>query len=188
MTPFEAYKLYLGITLHFKSDKYDFFKYNGSVRAQQSAFEVRADKYQFHKLSKQENPALLLASNLIDGNLSWIGNLFDDQHMAIYKQALKRSQSLSYIMKNELQQFDSFDEALNVKDGEYPKLLKYYQKKLVSPETLVIVNKSLKIFDYWSDSISDKIVWPKLRRSIDKYSGFVKYDHTKYKRLLVDIY
>ena len=52
MSPFEAYKLYTAIKNHFTTESYDYFKYNGKVRASEHTFETRKDKYMFYKLSK----------------------------------------------------------------------------------------------------------------------------------------
>ena len=46
MTPFEAYKTYSALKLHFTTD-YNYFQYNGSVRLKQESFEKRNDKVFF---------------------------------------------------------------------------------------------------------------------------------------------
>ena len=46
---FDAYKTYLALKRHFTSD-YDYFKYNGKVRAGVESFLKRNDKFFFRKL------------------------------------------------------------------------------------------------------------------------------------------
>jgi hypothetical protein len=65
VTAFEAYQTYLALKQHFTKPGYDFFKYNGKVKVQASSFDVRKDKYQFHKLSKHTDPINYLVSNFV---------------------------------------------------------------------------------------------------------------------------
>ena len=39
MTGFEVYKTYLALKQHFTKQEYDYFKYNGKVRANENSFE-----------------------------------------------------------------------------------------------------------------------------------------------------
>jgi len=45
MEPFDAYKKFQALKLHFTSDSYDYFKYNGSVKVNKISFETKNDKY-----------------------------------------------------------------------------------------------------------------------------------------------
>ena len=49
---FDAYKVYLALKQHFTSN-YDYFKYNGKVRAGEESFLKRNDRFFFRKLSKK---------------------------------------------------------------------------------------------------------------------------------------
>ena len=49
---FDAYKTYLAIKQHFTSG-YDYFKYNGKVKAKIESFLKRKDKFFFRKLQKR---------------------------------------------------------------------------------------------------------------------------------------
>ena len=50
--PFEVYQKYLSLKQHFSKKDYDYFKFNGKVRASASSFEKRKDKHHFIRLSK----------------------------------------------------------------------------------------------------------------------------------------
>jgi len=52
VTPFEVYQKYLSLKQHFNRNEYDYFKFNGRVRANESSFDKRKDKYHFIRLSK----------------------------------------------------------------------------------------------------------------------------------------
>ena len=55
MNPLECYKVYMAIRLHFISKSYDYFKYNGKVKASNDSFYKRRDKYRFDHLCRQYN-------------------------------------------------------------------------------------------------------------------------------------
>ena len=52
VTPFEVYQKYLSLKQHFNREEYDYFKFRGKVRASESSFDKRKDKYHFIRLSK----------------------------------------------------------------------------------------------------------------------------------------
>ena len=52
MTEFEAYIQFLALKLHFTSEHYDYFKYNGKHNATMASFEKRTDKRFFKRLAK----------------------------------------------------------------------------------------------------------------------------------------
>ena len=53
MQAYDAYKLYLGLKLHFQSDKYDFQRFNGGVRSSPESFYKSKDRWFFEKLIKR---------------------------------------------------------------------------------------------------------------------------------------
>lgn len=188
MDAYDAYKKFLAIKLHFKNDKYDYFKYRGSVKVTRASFDTRNDKYHFHKLSKKPDLELFLACNIRDDNDIWVGNLFDEICIDKFRNTQKKLQSLEYMFKNDMSQFESLDEAFIVKNGDYPKLLNMFNRNEVMIETMVILNDTCKIFDYWDKNISDTIIWPRIKLRIEKYAGFLKYDKAKYYDLLKKLY
>ena len=51
MTDFEAYLQFLALKLHFTSDHYDYFKYNGKHNASLESYDKRTDKRFFKRLA-----------------------------------------------------------------------------------------------------------------------------------------
>lgn len=188
MTAYEAYKKYMAIRLHYQSDSYDYFKYNGSVKTTESKFDTRKDKYFFHKLSKMDDIELFLACNLRDDCNVWIGNLFDEKYKENYVTTNKTIQSLQYTFELDLSKYYDLNEGLNVVNGEYPKMLSDYNRKEIHHETLVILNDTLKVFDYWEKELNDRVLFPTIRFKLEKYSPFVRYDRKKFQKLLLDNY
>lgn len=187
MDAFDAYKKFLAIKLHFKSEKYDYFKYRGSVNATRTSFEVRNDKYHFHKLSKKPNLELFLACNIRDDNDVWVGNLFDDKHLSNFRESQKRMQSLEYLFKTDMQKYDSLDDALVVRNGEYPKILNDFNRGDTMAETMIILNDTCNVFEYWDSQISDQILWPRIKQKLLKYTGFLNVDKVKFNKILKEM-
>ena len=52
MDPFEVYKLYNALKLHFEQDSYDAIKYNFKSNVTPQSFFKRKDKFFFAKLAK----------------------------------------------------------------------------------------------------------------------------------------
>ena len=56
MTSFETYELFLALKQHFSAtNTYDYFKYNGKVKANQDRFRAMRYKYFYEKLAKKYN-------------------------------------------------------------------------------------------------------------------------------------
>lgn len=188
MDAFSAYQKFLAIKMHFKNEKYDYFKYHGKVKANHDSFNARSDKYFFHKLSKRPKLELFLATNLRDNPDLWVGKIFEEEHQKKFVETEKRLQSLEYLFKLDMQKFDTLDDALVVKGGNYPKIVNEYNRNNIMPETLIILNGTLKVFDYWSSQIDDTIIWPQTRQKLEKYGRFFSYDKNKYNTTLKNIF
>lgn len=192
MTAYETFCLYQAIKLHFTSEKYNFFKYNGKTHTNVNVFENRKDKYYFYKLSRKwtnkDEMIDFIVSNFVENNNTWIGNLLDDESESIYRKHQKYIQSSSYIFENEckkiFEQSKNPNEILKVKDGEYPLLLKKYLQKDIQLETICFLNNILQFIPVWSKQISDSIVWPDHRLKMLKFACFLPQDDVKYKLIL----
>lgn len=186
MTPFEAYKKYLAIKNHFTST-YDYFKYQGKMHVKGESFETRRDKYQFYKLSKHKDVENFLVSNFINRDLKWIGDLFDEDSNQIYTDWTKRQEAITYFFSSDLNNLLTiFDDNIKVVDGQHPHLLKLYNRKQISLETLIILNDIFDFFPYWNRRIDDSILWPEIYKKCIKYKPFLKYDIFKCKKILKD--
>jgi hypothetical protein len=192
MTGYEAFSVFQALKLHFTSDTYDFFKYNGKSRISVDAFENRKDKYHFYKLSRRlidrDELIMFIAANFLHNENIWVGDLLTEESETIYRQRQKVLQSLSYIFENDCRKlFDGIDnpnDFLKVNDGEYPILLTRTLQKDVEIETLCILNSILKFAPHWNKSIGDTIRWPLYNRKIIKYSEFLPKDVNKFKMIL----
>ena len=188
MTDYEAYKLYCALKRHFQSETYDFFKYNGKVRASYGAFDKRNDKYFFSKLAKHKDPVGFLVANLYNNQDIWIGDLVNETATERnYRDWLKKKQSLTYFFRGDLDNIDNLKEEYKVRNGQHPVLFQRYLGKQIIPETLIIIDKLNRgcVFKYWNDSLSDPI-WKVEYNKLIKLAPFIDVDIDKYKGILED--
>lgn len=186
---FEAYKKYLAIKSHFTKPEYDYFKYNGKVRASAPSFEKRHDKYFFHKLSKQKNVEEYLVAGFIElGENVWIGDFLENMKATnAYTNWLKRQEALTYIFTNDLDKLDSnFNQNLKVLKGQHPNLLKLLLRKDVCIETVIILDDLADFSSYWLDSIKENVIWPVMYSRMVKYKPFVRYDKEKMRKAVIE--
>ena len=188
---YEAYKLFNAIKLHFTTDSYSFFKYNGKTNVTKEQFAVRKDKYSFYKLSRKYSIADLknfFIANFIVKDFSWVGEIANEEGEDNYRKWQKRNQSLTYVFQQDiLHLMDSVntpDDLLKVKFGQHPNLLIQTMQGEIAIETLVILNDIMNFFPMWNKKISDDIVWPTYKRKCEKYSPFLFYDKSKFKSIL----
>jgi hypothetical protein len=189
-TGFEAYALWNALKLHFTSDSYDYFKYNGKTNVSKQSFTTNKSKYQFYKLSRKysiDELKQFYVANFIEGKGDWIGELLQDGEEN-YTKWQKRYQSLTYTFENDimylLDKVDKPDDLLLVKSNEFPKLLQYLMSGSISIETVIILDDIMKFIPMWNKEIYDDIVWPNWLRKIEKYRLFVHYDKNKFLHIL----
>lgn len=189
---FSAYALYQSIKLHFTSDSYDFFRYNGKTNVSKSNFSVRKDKYTFYKLSRKYNLTDLqnfYISNFLVRDVSWIGDIANEEGESNYKDWQKRNQSLTYRFKEDIiyildETNGNPNESLKVENGQHPQLLRYVWGHDVNIETMVILNDIMNFLPMWDKKIDDSIIWPQWKKKIMKYSPFLHYDKDKFTSIL----
>jgi hypothetical protein len=162
---FDIYVYYLALKRHFTSN-YDFFKYNGKVKANAMSFENRKDKFFFYKLSKKKEAKDIILANMLANPNAWAGELLDDKAESIYKEWIKRKQSLTYQFKSDIINLDDdFNDNFVVHDGQHPRLLKLYMMNDISLETLVMICDITNCIGHWEKNISDTIVFPDINLS-----------------------
>lgn len=187
MSPFEAYRYFAAMKLHFTSDKYDVIASKGAVKAYEPAFEKRNDKYLFHKLANKFSlPRDLIqyyAANMAYGNM----NVPYDQSYSdrLYIQWLKRKQSRTQVFKDELNIIRNYVEAKKLSyedlfdiEENNPHLLILYLGGHISLETMVMIQECEDYLSSWDSMI---IVWKDTIRAIRKVAPFVKFDREKIK-------
>jgi hypothetical protein len=191
MTGYDAFCLFTSLKLHFNSDSYDYFRYNGKTSTSIDAFEYRKDKYHFYKLSRRfsnaEQGRDFIVANLVHDPNVWIGHLLTEESDIEYRKRQKVMQSLTYTFTNEIESLlrqESPNDLLMIHDGQYPELLTKLLQSDVSLETVCIMNSFMNFVSMWDKKIVDTIHYPRVSRTIKKYTPFIKFEPTKYKLIL----
>ena len=189
MDPFESYKLYNALKLHFESG-YDAVKYNFKSNVTQKSFFKRRDKYFFAKLAKKHEGDLkdYYVSNFKMG-LSYIGDMMDEDGERNYREFKRIRESIHRVFSidiNRLQEADiPFDRLFQSIDGQLPPLVKLWLQEEISLETVVILNAIFGFIPRESATITDTIMWPDTKRKIEKYSPFVNFSRNNCISLLL---
>lgn len=193
MEPFEVYRYYLALRLHFTTDKYDVIQQQGRVRASKQAFLKRNDLLAIRRVAENYSDKEIvdfLVANFTSGD-RW-GGVFDIQAKDRYTGWKKRIESMSYTFEKEIAKVNHFCVTKNIKftdtfkvaKNNHPYIIKMYLRGDVSIETLVILNKLLDYVPQLDVELADDLVWPDISRIIKKYTPFLTISKEKYDRTL----
>lgn len=194
MTGYSVFLIYQAIKLHFTSDSYDYFKYQGKYRCSESKFESRRDKFSFVKLGRkygnEEDLKFFLAANFLIKPKAWVGELNTDAAHESYLQRRKIKESLEYMVIQELSAIDitnrdTLRESMKVQNGEHPALLLHMMRGDISPETLIGIDTLTGCLDEWSQALTDTIIYPPLKLRLRRYAPFLNVDRKSLAHSLV---
>jgi hypothetical protein len=193
VTPYQVYVEYLAQKSHFSNVNYDYFLYNKKVRASESSFNKRKDKYFFEKSSRKYDDKEIvnfLVSNFVAADNTsnlWIGEIINSGERT-YQEWMKRQQSLTYLFKEQSTELFSQAKLENVFDCSkgHPILLKTFLKSELAPEIMVIYDTIFSYISEFDKKLLDP-VWETVSLKIRKYKPFLNTDIFQYKKLLRDI-
>ena len=78
--PYDAYRYYMAIKLHFESNSYNAIKYQYKTSVNQKSFWKRHDKYHFAKVAKRcstEQDLIDFFVCYFSSDLKWVGDMLD---------------------------------------------------------------------------------------------------------------
>lgn len=191
--PFDSFRLYQSVKLHFESDSYDAVKYNFKTSVKPQAFFKRRDKYFFAKLGKQLNNQKDLVeyyvANFVRG-VNWVGEMLNEDGEKNYHEHQKIHQSLHYFFDQDVStmanEVGALDQILKVEEGKHPEVIRYYLQERIRLETVVILDKMTGFMDDANKLITETIVFPDVYRKVKKYRSFVYPDVQKCKKIVLD--
>ena len=82
----------------------------------------------------------------------------------------------------------SFDAGFICNNGQHPRLLQLLIQKKISYQTAVIINHYLSFVKNWNMEIKEKVVWPKIAFKLGKLKNFVKFNETKCKMIMKEVF
>ena len=181
--PFESYKLYNSLKLHFETDNYDAIKYNFKTSVKPTSFFKRKDKYFFAKLANTYDDLLDFYVANFKNDVKYVGDMLNEHGERYYREHKKVCESLTYTFENDINKLyesnSDFDSLLEARDNEHPFVITYWLQDEIHLETVVILDSITGFIDRENKKISETIIWPDIFRKITKYKPFVKFDKTK---------
>lgn len=183
MEPFQVWKCYLALKLHFTTTSYDIVKHKGRVKASIDSFKIRKDFFLFKKLANtytDEEVINFLVANFVSGD-QW-GGIFDSVSKERYLLWKKRIDSLFFTFSNDIDYLScvlnlpKFDEKIifGIEKNEIPYIIKAYLSRKITLETLVILDKLFDFTKKFDAEMNEKIIWPDISQLISKYKPFIK--------------
>ena len=182
--PFESYKLYNALKLHFETDGYDAIKYHFKTSVKPTSFFKRKDKFFFAKLAKTYESELkeFYIANF-KNDVKYVGDMLNEGGERYYRDHKKIMESLTYQFQtdiNKLNDMDvSFDSLLEAEENNHPLIIKLWMQDEIQLETVVILDSLTGFMDRESKKISETIIWPDIYRKVTKYRPFVKFNKDK---------
>jgi hypothetical protein len=184
---FKAYVTYLALKRHFTTKSYDFFKYNGKIKASVDTFRTRNDSYFFLKLARKDDFQNLILANMIEKPDIWVRDVLEQEGSTRYNNWKKKIDSLGYIFKSEINiMLDEYKDNFIVRDGQHPHIMTMLLQRKISLETFTIITHAANIFDYWDEKVVDKIVAGDIINKSRKYKPFLDIDMKRYKTFVKD--
>lgn len=189
--PFDSYRLYMAIKLHF-SGSYDAFKYHFKTgAAKPSTFEAHKQRFFFERVARnnqtQDKAIGFYVWNFLAGK-EWIGEMNDEPVSA--KQAY--IDSYSYNVKKEIEAMKergSFNDILFPYNGVQPKIFDLLDEGSVSIETVCVINTLVGFLSSSNlECIQDPLgMFESKKRMVEKYQPFLRdlIDHTKIRSILI---
>jgi hypothetical protein len=193
MEPFEVFRVYLALKLHFTTKDYDITKTDGAVRGKKETFLKRKDLTSIRKLArdyKRADIVDILVANFVDGN-KW-GGVFDTQCIETYKKWLTTKQKMLYNFSTDLDNVLFRMEKDNLKsaitEGTHPLIFRMFMGREINLETLVMLEKLRPFVDKYSNDF----VLEEMCLLVSKYKPFVRFDkdyvNDKHTEQLISIY
>ena len=175
--PFEVYRLYLAIKLHFTTKNYDIVKYRFKVRVKEETFRKRKDMVSIKKLARdysRDEIINFLVANFVSGE-KW-GGLFDVDAARRYEEWQNRKVKREYQFQQDVDRIILEMEKENIinpsveKNSKHPLTFRLFFGNIINIETMTILDK---IFDFVDTNTND-ILLEDACMCIQKYRPFVK--------------
>ena len=182
--PYESYKLYNALKLHFETDSYDALKYNFKTSIKPQSFFNRKDKYFFAKLAKTYGKHLkeFYIANF-KNDVKYVGDMLNEGGEQYYTSHKKVMESIHYSFQNDINKISeiesSIDNILSSENSNHPLIIKLWMQEEILLETIVIIDSITNFVERENKKITETIIWPDIYRKITKYKPFVKFDDKK---------
>ena len=171
---YEVYIRYLALQRHFSTD-YDYFLYNGKVKASVDTYSNRNDVFSFEKVSKiirKEDTEDFFVAHFLDNPKEWIRNMSKqklDEYKSNYKNfPIKFEQDMHFVKLN------GPSEMISCNENNIPSIHKNVINKNLSIESIIVLDKIFPFIDKHKEVVKVPFVWPDYITKVKKYKPFVE--------------
>lgn len=181
---YDVFVMYLAFKLHFSSESYNFFKFNGKTKTSITSYNSRKDKYYFDKLAVKFSKQKILEKMLVEYQENpnfWVKDLLEKSNEDRYlkwrgfvegiEYSLKKEFSFlkEYCLKEEIDYVDLF----KTKTSQHPIIFKSLLRKDIRVETFIVLDSIIGISEILSKKNSNDPVWITQHKFMLKYYPFV---------------
>ena len=198
MNGFEVYKLYQALKFHFEDGKYDFFKYNGQVKANETVYKTKKDRWNYEKVAKKygEESMHFLLSNIISDSKFWIGNAMKEESSKKYLTWRKVYDRMEFTFESDLKELENICNEVELQDlyliffvrKEQPKqpfVLRAVLADHISLETFCVLDKIFDFESRWEELCKRDPIARKTLLKAKKYTPFLHIgDTSEYEKLI----
>ena len=171
---YEVYIMYLALQRHF-STNYDYFLYNGKVKASKDAYSARNDIFSFEKLTKiirKEDREDFFVAHFLDNSKEWIRNMSKSK-MEEYRSKfrlfpIKFKEDLQFIVIN------GPSAMVACEADKIPLKHRSCINGTVSLETICVLDNIFPYLDKDELTVTVPFVWPDYINKVKKYKPFVQ--------------
>lgn len=190
----EVYRTYLAFKQHFSNENFDFFKYEGKVKAKEETYQGRRDFWKFEYLGRKytdtEIKERFLSVFVYSDNPTkvWVGEVLKESNKD-WIEYRKRWGSISYLFKEDIDYLKSkgdLNSILNISKG-HPILLREYIKDKVMLETLLIFDIVCGFQKVWDSKLIDP-VWRNLSTLLTNYKPFCSVNREVFKKIILNTF
>ncbi len=182
MTPYEVYRFYLAIKLHFTTEKYDVFEHRGRLKGEnQEKFESSGLNTKFRHLAKKLATPHDAVQYFV-ACFAYDANVFEtDQADAADRLWRSNKERSTQLILDDIEKLiDNYGSVEATLENDPCKLQSLVSGAHINVETAVALNRRFKFTDTWKNNFAYKGLAVKIMK-LDK---FVKYREEKVNEIL----
>ncbi len=173
MTPFQVYKLYVAVKIHFTSEKYDIFERRGAVKCTEEGFHSVRGRGRFDQLARNVLKEPRDAVQFFVANQAYGTNIFEHaESMASWVRWQRNKEMMTQLVLDDIHRlWDLYTPASDVFKGDFPDAIKLMNRGELNIESLVILDRFFHFSDWpnWKNNL----IYPKISVKLNKLQKFI---------------
>lgn len=171
---YDVYIMYLALQRHFNTN-YDYFLYNGKVKASADSYSARNDIFSFEKITKiirKEDREDFFVAHFLDNPKEWIRNMSKqkmDEHKAKFKNFPSKFEQDMHFLK-----LNNPSSMIKAEQSKIPEIHRHCISNTLSIESICVLDDIFPFIDTHKQIVTVPFVWPDYINKVIKYKPFVK--------------